>query len=176
MHVDLLSASAAARYDDRSIALHWITATLIALLWLGGQTVDSLGHATVPLLRSLHISLGLLLAVVLTLRVLWRLTSGRRLPGAGLAHRVAQAGHGLLYLLAGTAVGLGLATAWFRGYAVFGLFAFPGNDRTFAHTLRGLHELAANAILLIALGHAAVALGHHYLLRDGVLRRMLPQL
>jgi cytochrome b561 len=36
------------------------------------------------------------------------------------------------------------------------------------------HGLAANILLGLALFHAAAALVHHYLWRDGVLGRMLP--
>jgi cytochrome b561 len=34
--------------------------------------------------------------------------------------------------------------------------------------------LAANAIMIVTALHAVAALFHHYVLRDGVLRRMLP--
>ena len=40
--------------------------------------------------------------------------------------------------------------------------------------MNGWHELAANTIVILAAIHAAAALVHHYLWRDGVLRRMLP--
>ena len=40
--------------------------------------------------------------------------------------------------------------------------------------IHGWHELAANAILIVAGLHAAAALFHHYILRDATLRRMLP--
>ncbi len=177
MSVHVLTARSDLRYDAGSIALHWATAGLIAALWLGGQTVDALGHAWTPLLRSVHIVLGLTLAVVLLVRITWRLSGGRRLPGAddGVLQTAARATHGLLYLLTGTAVALGIATAWFRGYVVFGLFAFPGTDRTLGHVVRGYHALAANGILILALAHAAAALFHHYVIDDGVLRRMLPR-
>jgi hypothetical protein len=44
-----------------------------------------------------------------------------------------------------------------------------------AHHLVGeLHELNGWAIIILAAGHAAAALYHHYVLRDRVLSRMLP--
>jgi cytochrome b561 len=151
-------------------------ALLVGLLWVGGQTIDALGKNAASTLRSVHISLGFTLAVVLAVRVLWRLTSGRSLPGAdiGLLHQIARVTHYLLYLVAGTTVALGVTAAWLRGDAVFGLFAFPGGERELGHTVRGFHALAANAMLILAGLHAAAALFHHYVLRDSVLRRMLP--
>ncbi len=44
-----------------------------------------------------------------------------------------------------------------------------------ATTLAGLHNNVAWALIVLALAHAIAALFHHYLLRDNVLRRMLPQ-
>ena len=41
-------------------------------------------------------------------------------------------------------------------------------------TLEGLHGDFADVVLIVAGLHAAAALVHHYLLRDSVLRRMLP--
>jgi len=36
------------------------------------------------------------------------------------------------------------------------------------------HEKIGWAIIIVALGHAAAALYHHFVLKDRVLRRMLP--
>jgi cytochrome b561 len=165
------------RYDASTITLHWITALLIVLMWLGGQTIDLLGKDWAKDLRSLHICMGLLLAVVLGVRVCWRLTKGRTLPNAtGLMHTIARVTHYLLYLAAGGTVALGVITAWLRGDEVFALFSFPGGLTTLGHTVRGYHSLAANAILILAGAHAAAALFHHYVLRDDILRRMLPRI
>ncbi len=176
MSTTTIQRPAALHYDRLTIALHWATVVLVALLWPGGQTVDILGHAGTPTLRAIHISLGLTLAAVLVARVLWRNTGGRHLQGLGhgLLDRVAHLGHLALYVVAVTTVCLGIATAWIAGDSVFGLFTFPGHDRILARTIRHWHSFAANTILILALGHAAVALLHQYVLRDGTLDRMLP--
>jgi cytochrome b561 len=36
------------------------------------------------------------------------------------------------------------------------------------------HMTFANALVILAAAHALVAVVHHFILRDGVLRRMLP--
>ena len=176
MSTTTLQRPGALHYDRLTIALHWATVVLVALLWPGGQTVDILGHAGTPTLRAIHIILGLTLGAVLIARVLWRSTGGRSLrsSGDGLLERVAHAGHILLYVLIAATIGLGIATAWIAGDQVFGLFTFPGHDRVLARATRHWHSFAANAILILALGHAAVALLHQYVLRDGTLDRMLP--
>jgi cytochrome b561 len=165
-----------ARYDGLTIALHWITVLLVALLWTGGQTIDALGRGPAPTLRSVHISLGITLALVLSARIAWRLAGGVRLSGEGeVLRHIARAMHFVLYMLTVTTLSFGVTTAWLRGDSVFGLLAFPGGaDRALAHTVRDWHALAANTILVLASLHAGAALLHHYVLRDGVLRRMLP--
>ena len=64
-----------------------------------------------------------------------------------------------------------------RGDSIFGLFSVPSiapGDRALRRLVGGWHETAANLVLILAGLHAAAALFHHWALRDGVLRRMLP--
>jgi cytochrome b561 len=37
-----------------------------------------------------------------------------------------------------------------------------------------LHGWVANTLIIAVAGHALLALFHHYVLRDGIMRRMLP--
>ena len=73
----------AARYDRATILFHWATAILVAVQWLGAQTIDWFPSGPWRVdARSLHITFGILLAVLLVGRIGWRLTKGRRLPPA----------------------------------------------------------------------------------------------
>jgi cytochrome b561 len=59
----------------------------------------------------------------------------------------------------------------------FGLFSLASPfsaDRNFAHQLEELHNLTAWALVYLVAAHAGAALVHRYVLRDGVLKRMLP--
>jgi len=183
MPIAPLQRTAATRdlqYDPVTIALHWASAALVALLWLIGQTVDWAPSGPLRVdYRSLHILLGVTLLGVFTARVIWRLSCGRSLPDAGneFLERVARLTHWTLYLLILAALVLGLANVWVRGDTIFNLFTVPAFDpgNKALRTLIGdWHALAANAILILAGVHAAAALFHHTILRDGVLRRMLP--
>lgn len=167
------------RYDGATITFHWITAALIATLWVIGQTRFYVPAAWRHDYLSLHIALGMTLGVVLLGRILWRATAGRHLPAIEdrLMHLAATAAHAALYLLMLGAVALGLAKVMTGGNEVFHLFAFPAlapGNRTLSHLIGGWHALAANAIMILAGVHAAAAIFHHAVLRDGVLRRMLP--
>ena len=47
-------------------------------------------------------------------------------------------------------------------------------SRSLRHQLREFHEWIGWAIVILALLHALAALYHHYVLKDRVLKRMLP--
>ncbi|MCQ4158412.1 cytochrome b/b6 domain-containing protein [Roseomonas sp. GC11] len=170
-------SSPSPRYDARTILLHWLTAGLVAFQWLGGQLIDELPRG--PLrgnMWSLHFTLGILLALLVVARLVWRVRGGRRLPPEpGLPGLAARAVHGLLYLLLLVTLGAGLFWIWVRGSNFFGLFSLPVFDPANPGLRRSVgewHETAANLLLLLAGLHAAAALLHHYLWKDGVLRRM----
>ncbi len=169
-----------ARYDGPSIFLHWITAALVVILWTLGQTIDFFPKGAPKIdARSTHFLLGVTLGIVLLIRVWWRATSGRSLPlaDAGWVGVAAKAMHYGLYALVGATVVLGILNAWQRGDIVFNLFTIPKlvpGDLALKRTLEDLHGDFADVVLIVAGLHAAAALVHHYLLRDTVLRRMLP--
>lgn len=168
------------RYDPTTIALHWTTAILVTVLWIIGQTVDF--PPTTALrndYRSVHIVLGVSLAIVLLARMAWRLTGRKALPPTdqGLLLLIARLTHFALYILLFLTVVLGIGTAWTRGDTLFNLVAIPAYDpgnRPLIRLIHGWHALAANTVLIVAGVHAAAALFHHFIMRDVTLRRMLP--
>ncbi len=168
------------RYDRISIVLHWTTAGLVLLLWGIAQIVDFFPKGEPKIaMRSLHIMLGATLGIVLLTRAAWRIGWGRRLPSndTGIMLHSAKAMHWTLYVLVAATVVLGVANAWVRGDTITGLFTIPQlapGDKALKQLVEGLHGTFANAILIAAGLHAAVALLHHFALHDGVLRRMLP--
>jgi cytochrome b561 len=121
---------------------------------------------------------GLGLGVTLLIRIVVRSAGFGGTPPvtAGLLEGLAKLVHLLLYALMAAVVVLGIANGWARGESLFGFYTlFPAPpERALRRTIGGLHELAANAILVVAGLHAVAALFHHYVLRDSVLRRMLP--
>jgi cytochrome b561 len=168
------------RHDRILIALHWTTAGLVVALWSIGQTVDFAPRGSLRVdYRSLHITLGVILAITLLSRLAWRWIIGGLLPPLdhGLLRRLAQVTHALLYALLIGAVTLGIANAWVRGDSLFNLVTLPSfapNDKALREAIGSYHALAANALLILAGLHAAAALLHHFILGDATLRRMLP--
>lgn len=167
------------RYDVVTRTLHWLTFLLVVLLWILGQTIDLFPRdAGRPEARSVHIVLGVVLAGVIVIRLMWRKTVwGRRQPvRKGLGDLAAQAVHiGLVVLLIAT-VALGLLNVVVRGDAVFTWVKVPAlvpGWPELRHIAGEAHEWSANLLLAIAGLHAAAALGHRFVLRDRVLRRMM---
>ena len=168
-------------YDSRTIALHWITVAFVLPMWIIGQCID-LFPKGVPRMnaRSVHITLGAILAVLLIVRIVWRMRGGVRLPPSdpGISGKMAIGGHYLLYALLIAVIVLGVTCVWVRGDTLFDLFTVPAFDpknKQLPEEVVDIHGLAANALLAIAGVHALVALLHHRVLKDGVLRRMWPR-
>lgn len=168
------------RYDGLSMLLHWLTAALVVILWTLGKCIDFF-PVRAPRIdaRSMHFVLGATLGLVLIVRMLWRAGAGRRLAPAspGWLGVTAKVVHYGLYVLVGATVVLGIFNAWQRGDVVFNVFTIPRlvpGDLALKRTLEAVHADFADIVLIVAGLHAAAALAHHYLLRDRVLRRMLP--
>jgi cytochrome b561 len=166
-------------YDKFTIGLHWATAGLVTILWLMGRTTGFLPRGPLRIdIWSVHILLGFSLAGVILTRIFWRLTYGRRLPPAdrGMLQGLATAVHWLLYALLLAIATLGVINVFAHAFPLFNLWHFPaiGSSPDFAREINGWHSLAANIIAAVALCHAAAALFHHYVIRDGVLGRMWP--
>jgi cytochrome b561 len=150
-----------AGYSTLQIALHWAIAVLILAAWLSGEGAEEAVEAIedggaagfVP-----HVAFGLSILALVILRVVVRLSRGAPaapgVPGSPQV-KLADWGHRLLYLLM-IAVPLGGASVWFLGLDV-----------------GEIHGLFANVLLIVALGHAVMALYHQYVLKDGLLRRMI---
>jgi cytochrome b561 len=173
------------RYDAFAMTLHWLTFLLVLLLFGLAQFWGFLAKAT-PLREQMivtHMSFGILLTVVLVVRIAWRLTPGHRVQDVttGSAELALKLVHCLLYGLMIAQVVLGFILRWSGDEAMsfFGLQIAP----PFAPFSKSAHELVGDAhhwiawsIIILAAGHAAAALFHHFILRDKVLWRMMPGL
>jgi len=164
--------------------LHWLLFGLVLFMYAVtfGEDIFPRGDPRADLAWRIHISFGIVFAVLVALRLVVRL--GRGVPAlppgmTPLERTAAKAGHLLLYALLVALPVLGVLLTWYRGEALsfFGLFAVPSPvtpDPATARSIKGLHSLCANGILIMAGLHALAALWHHYVRRDTVLRRMLP--
>lgn len=167
------------RHDPVTLALHWLIALLIVAAYAASSLVED-GPGRVWAMN-LHGSLGLSVFALSLLRILWRGFARHPAPVAmpALMARLAHYAHVALYVAMVAAPALGLLALWAsgQGFFLFGLLALPSPmlaSRGFAEVLEGAHELAANALVALALLHATAAIFHQYILRDHLLERMTP--
>jgi len=172
----------AARYDGVTIALHWATAVLVLLQFGLAETWDFFPRPARHVMIVGHMSFGLILTGVVITRIIWRVNFGLALPpaGYGALDRAAKALHHALYVLVSAEILLGFTTRWTDNQALsfFGLLIpspFGSFSKATGRFVDDIHNYNAWLIMGIVTVHAVAALGHHYLLKDGVLRRMLPR-
>ena len=173
--------TALAGHDGLTIALHWLTALLVVVQFLLAELWGYFPHPAHRLMVVAHMSFGITLAAVLALRLLWRLRPGHSSfdDKNDILNRAAHRLHQLLYILLAAVLGLGFLTRWTdnKPLSFFGLLiASPLGtfSKATGHFVDSLHDYTAWAIIILAGAHAAAALLHHYMLKDDVLRRMLP--
>ena len=171
-------------YTGTAKALHWLIVLLLIAQFIFAWTMPHIGRNTpVTTLISLHFTFGIIILAVAIVRLAWRLTHREPPPEDGLppwqnlsAHIV----HWLLYALLFVIPILGWINASWRGMPIvmFGL-ELPQLITTRAAGwgwTGDVHGLMSNYLMLALVGlHVVAALYHHYVLHDGVLKRMLPR-
>lgn len=177
----VLAGDDGTNYDAVARALHWTTVLLVLIQFVTSQVWGCFARPTHHLLVVTHMSFGIVLALVVVARIVWRLMPGHQVPAivAGWLELSSKAVHYILYALLVVQAVLGFVQRWAGGeeMSFFGILIpspFAAWGRAAAHQVGELHEKIGWAIIIIAAGHAAAALYHHYFLRDRVLLRMLP--
>jgi cytochrome b561 len=175
-----MTSAAVSKYDPFARLLHWVIVVLLIAQYAVAWTMPDIHRGTQPVgLISWHLDLGTAIIAVMIVRIVWRFV--RREPrvaeGSLLMRQVAWLTHGLLYLLLIVEPLLGWINASSRGWPVtlFGLIPLPSlaaEGSSLGHTMGDIHQLIAWGLLGLVGLHVAAALYHHFLLRDGVLRRM----
>jgi cytochrome b561 len=173
-------------YGAAAQSLHWLTVLFVLLAWTLGTFGDDFpkGGPREDALFA-HISLGLLIPAMLILRLILRVAD-RPPPFESSRWGVwpdyaAKATHLLLYTLLVLVPVAGIVAQFARGnpLPIFGMteLASPWvRDKAFAHSVTEVHEVLANALIILAGLHAFAAIVHHWVLRDRTLVRMLPRL
>jgi cytochrome b561 len=171
------------RHDAFTQGLHWVTAILVVAAFIYGLG-GSEARVYLPARdfeRSLHETLGMGVFALTLLRLLWRGFATRPTEEAGTAWMRRGAGavqialYGLLLAVPVTAV----AGAWLQGHPVLLLggieiASLVATSHDLGTTVAEIHTWLGDAILWIAGAHAAAAIAHHSLIKDGVLLSMLP--
>jgi superoxide oxidase len=171
----------ARRFDQMSIALHWLTVILI-VAQLTTAWVMSQGGDDTPALLTAHRSIGVLTWIVVAARLIWRRGFAYLPPFPAsmskLQQRVAKLNEYGLYglLLIEPLTGVGSTLFWGRPFMLFvwQVPALLAPNKIISHIFDSIHEFGVWALLALIAAHVTAALFHGLILRDGVLQRMLP--
>jgi len=169
-------------YGSLAKFLHWSIVLLILPQYFLAEAAHELPDGLEKLqIYTWHKSIGMLVLLLVLVRIGWKVMNrGTPRPlGAPWQRKAAAAGHGLLYLLilAQPISGWLMSSAANYPVTLFDWFQFPaliGENHDLHETLEDVHEVLFFTLLAVAVVHVVAALYHHFMLKDSVLRRMLP--
>lgn len=153
-------------YSKAQIFLHWTIAAIIFFQIVFAEGIehyrDALRDGETPgaldvILGNAHVWLGIAVLVLMIARVALRLIQGTpaAVPAPKLQDLAAKAVHGLFYVALFIAPASGMAM-WFGG----------------VREARIPHGLMEKVIIVLLALHVVGALWHHFVQKDGMLRRM----
>jgi len=88
-------------YDKVAIALHWSVAAIVLFQFVSSFVWDNFAKPTRQSLESIHVSLGILLAALILIRLVWRWIPGHQVSSleTGWIKTASKSVHYLLYAL-----------------------------------------------------------------------------
>lgn len=178
------AAAAETRYTGTAITLHWLLAALITVNFALGVYMHELPISPARLRWfNWHKWGGITILTLSALRLVWRLRHPPppEVPMPRWQRAAARSVHRAFYALFFAVPLAGWAHSSASGFPVvlFGVLPLPDwvpVDERWAEVLKTTHQVLATALGVLVLLHAAAALKHHFVDRDGLLRRMGPRL
>ena len=169
-------------YTISARVFHWgMAAMILGLLALGAVMTELPKGDFRFQLYDWHKQAGVLVLVLVVPRLINRLVQGvPALPAVmpPWEQKAAHLGHLALYALMVLVPFCGVLMSQYGNHPI-SLLGLPlpmlvEPDKDLHEVFEELHGAVAYALLAVVLGHGAAALRHHFLLKDDVLRRMLP--
>lgn len=185
----------AENYGSIAKWFHWLTAILFlasygAVYYRHWFTEEKTPENWISL--QLHLSIGITIAVIVVLRIIWRIMNQNPepAPGTRLEHMAACIGHYALYAvmiimpITGY-IGTGVNTEYFflfdiakfESTAMFQTLVADGMGLTFKEfekPIDFIHKeiMGAWLVWLLIVGHAGAAMYHHYVKKDRTFKKM----
>lgn len=175
-----------ATYSGLQKLIHWVTALFVLTLIPVGFIMVARGKATnfdatTNDLYTAHKTFGFVVLLLLVVRVVVRLRHGTPAHEPSLNRMqiiASKAVHELLYLMLLVVPVLGwLGVSAYGARGTLGGFSLPeilAKNVPLAKSLLALHSYAAMALVALLGAHIGAALLHRFILKDGVMKRMLP--
>ena len=167
------------RYGLVASLLHWAVAALILALLFTGLFDDYLPKQ--PTI-AFHKALGIVTLVLVVARLAWwamdrvRPDTDEFPSWMNLSAKAVKLGLAAFSVLLPVSGWL-MSSAAAKPIVLFGLATVPpllGPDKALAHLFKECHELVADGLLALLAVHIGASLYHHFVLKDTVLRRILP--
>ena len=184
-----MNRQSTSHYDALSLAFHWLTAIVVTIAFILGpggfgrlmrQGIDPATRSDIVW----HETLGLSVLVLTVLRLLWVALRPAvpQIPMAGWMHMMGKLMHAALWALllalpvtALLALGSESHPLTLLGGVRIDQMPLIANSAIAKLADWGdVHQFLGDAIMWLAGLHAAAAIYHHVLLKDGVLLSMLP--
>ncbi|WP_448192236.1 cytochrome b [Azospirillum sp. sgz301742] len=172
------------RYTAPAMALHWLMALLVLVMFATGLTVKGVaeGSALIEPLRTVHRPLGITIMALAVVRILYRMVVPPPPLPAEMPLWQREIARWmewtfLFTLLAMPLIGWGYTNALGKIVDMWGFFTLPviaGTEKETLLVLDLAHEYIAKVFQCLIGLHVAAALFHHYVRRDGVMAAMLP--
>ena len=168
------------QYSKRMIIAHWLTLALLITAWYLGDTLsDSTDESRATLAEYIvHGSVGVTILLLTVARLFFRSMDGTPPAiGHGLMDNVAKGVHHFLYLVLFMLPISGVLTV-IKSSVGKALLAGDATMLPKAHGYHGLfvHSLHANLVtvlIVLVVVHLLGALKHQFVLKDGLLERMM---
>ncbi len=179
----MLIRNTAERFGLVASTLHWLTLVLLIAAFTLAISMVNMPFSPRKLeFYSWHKWVGVTIFLVVLLRLAWRLVNPVPPQPSGMPQwqrRLAALSHGALYavLIVMPVTGWIMSSALNLPVVYLGLIHIPspfGVDRALGEAMKAVHLSLAVTLLVLVSIHILAALYHHLVLRDDVLRRMLP--
>ena len=170
-------------YNATAKILHWLVLVLLVVQFAVAWTMPDIHRDTKPVdLIAWHLTIGTAILLVMLVRLAWRMVSTVPSAPADLSplfQLVSRTTHFLLYGILIVLPVLGWINANARGWTVqlFGVIPLPSlvaSGSPFGRQMGDVHQIFAWALLGAVGLHVLGALYHRLILKDSLLRRMLP--
>ncbi len=176
-------------YRPMARAFHWITVGLVLALMILGQAMTYRGNTLKVWdgltngLYSTHKLLGFALLLIVIARLLYRLTQGSPADEPTLEPWQKLASHVTHWSLYGLLLLVPImgwrGVSQYPALEIFGLFKLPAiaaADQAASASTFFWHQILGRLMALLIVAHVGASIFHHFVRKDGVLRRMLPNL
>lgn len=165
------------RYGSVAVTIHWLSAILIVFLFGSGfRAEDATDTAAKVFFLQFHVPAGLLILLLTLTRIGWWVFADNKPQPVSMPawqDRLARVAHILLYvvILGMASSGIGIMVLSGAGAIIFAGEPGPLPD-LWQFLPRTPHAIAARVLIVLLVLHAGAALYHHFVTRDGLLRRM----